>query len=358
MSRTPLSVIDGSVAARKMRRSLSIDELLSLPPPSWSIRGRLPATGLAFLHGEPAAGKTFLAFDLCMALARGDNWHGHKTQQTGVIYVAGEGVAGLGVRMRAYTRARGMSPGARFRVVPQAIDFPNSVGELLAEIDDVEAQTGWRSTVVVLDTLARTAGGLDENSSQMSTYVEAADKLVSRGKLVLVLHHPGKDSSRGMRGWSGMRGAVDVEIELTTSADGATRTATWKKQKDAEIPPPWSFKLRQIETGERDDEGQPVTSCVVEPCDTPATTGARARPAGDKQHLLHGLLGEMLKASTEFAQGGAPAGRPCVLLEALAEQWRQSVPGEAGERNKLNRTLGALKNKGLIAQGDGWLWTP
>lgn len=359
MTRPPFTVIDGAKApARKMRRSLSIDELLSLPPPAWSIRGRLPATGLAFLHGEPAAGKTFLAFDLCMALARGDDWHGHKTQQTGVLYVAGEGVAGLGVRMRAYTRAQGMRPGTRFRVVPQAIDFPKSVDELLDEIADVEKETGWRADIVVLDTLARTAGGLDENSSQMSTYIEAADKLVSKGKLVLVLHHPGKDSGRGMRGWSGLRGAVDVEIELTVSADGATRTATWKKQKDAEIPAPWSFRLRQVETGERDDEGQPVTSCVIEPCDTPAATGARARPAGDKQHLLYGLLGEMLKASSKAGQGGAPAERPCVTLEAVQEQWRQSVQGEAGERNKLNRTLAALQNKGLIAQGEGWLWTP
>lgn len=354
-----LTVIDGAKApARKMRRSLGIDELLALPPPSWSIRGRLPSTGLVILHGEPAAGKTFLMFDWCMALARGDDWHGHKTRQTGVLYVAGEGVAGLGIRMRAYARAHGMRPGTQFRVVPQAIDFPKSVDELLDEIEIVEKDAGWRASIIVLDTLSRTAGGIDENSSAMSVYVEAADRLIKTGKLVVILHHPGKDAGRGMRGWSGMRGAVDVEIELAVGADGATRTASWKKQKDAEIPPPWSFRLRPVETGERDDEGQHVTSYVVEPCDTPAAGNPRARPSGDKQHLLHGLLGEMLKASHEFAQGGAPAGRPCVTLEAAAEQWRKSVPGEAGERNKLNRTLSALKNKGLIAQGEGWLWTP
>lgn len=355
----PFTVIDGSkaTAARKMRRSLSIDELLALPPPAWSIRGRLPSAGLVILHGEPAAGKTFLAFDWCMALARGEDWHGHKVKQTGVLYVAGEGVAGLGIRMRAYARAHGMRPGTRFRVVPQAIDFPNSVGELLDEIGMVEKAAGWSANVVVLDTLARTAGGLDENSSQMSAYIEAADRLIGEGKLVMVLHHPGKDAGRGMRGWSGMRGAVDVEIELTVAADGS-RTATWKKQKDAEIPRPWSFRLRQVETGERDDEGQAVTSCTIEPCDTPAAGNPRERPTGDKQHLLHDLLGEMLKASTEFAQGGAPAGRPCVTLEAAAGRWRKSVPGEGGERNKLNRTLLALENKELIAQGEGWLWTP
>lgn len=361
MSKPPsLTVIDGAKApaARKMRRSLSIDELLALPPPSWSIRGRLPTTGFMLLHGEPAAGKTFLMLDLCMAVARGEDWHGHKTKQTGVIYVAGEGVAGLGIRTRAYIRQHGMRPGTRFRVVPQAIDFPNSVDDLLAEIDQVEKEAGWTADVVVLDTVARTTGGLDENSSQMSKYVEAADRLIERNKLVVALGHPGKDTTRGFRGWSGMRGAVDVEIELTVGADGV-RTATWSKQKDAEIPQPWSFRLRQVETGERDDEGQPVTSCVVEPSDTPAAANRRGHPMGDKQHMLYGMLGEMLKASHEFAQGGAPAERPCITLDAVAERWRQVAEGEAGERNKLNRPLAALKKKGLIVQGEaGWLWTP
>ncbi|MCZ2172990.1 MAG: helicase RepA family protein [Burkholderiales bacterium] len=351
----PKLIVDNSLK-RKMRRSLSVDELLALPPPAWAIRGRLPASGLVILHGEPAAGKTFLMFDWAMSLARGEDWHGHKTRQIGVLYVAGEGVTGLGVRMRAYTRSRGVRPGTQFRVVPQAIDFPNSVSDLFDEIACIEKETGWAAGVVVLDTLARTAGGLDENSSQMSVYIEAADKLIAAGKLVVVLHHPGKDSARGMRGWSGMRGAVDVEIELTVGADGV-RAVTWKKQKDAEVPPPVGFRLRQIETGEVDEDGQAVTSCVVEPCDAPAAA-SRGRPTGDKQQLLHGLVGELLKVSRDFGKAGQPAGRPCVLLDQLAERWRAAVPGEAGEKNKLLRTLKMLTQKGLVA-GDGeWVWTP
>lgn len=359
-TKPPLTLVEGlkTTAVRKMRRSISVDELLALPPPSWAIRGRLPAAGLVILYGEPASGKTFLALDWCMALARGEDWHGHKVKQkTGVLYVAGEGVAGLGIRMRAYARARGMRPGTQFRVVPQAIDFPNSVGDLVEEIGMVEEAAGWRANVVVLDTLARTAGGLDENSSAMAQYIEAADRLIELGKLVMILHHPGKDTGRGGRGWSGIRGALDVEIELTVGVDGS-RTATWKKQKDAEKPSPWSFRLRQVETGECDDEGQAVTSCTVEPCATLGVGNPRGRPTGDKQHLLHGLLGEMLTASAERGRGGAPSGRPCVTLEAAAERWRKIVEGEGGERNKLNRTLHALENKGLIAQGEEWLWTP
>lgn len=358
MNRPPITVIDGAkaAAARKMKRSMSIDELLSLPAPVWAIKGLIPSSGLLILHGEPAAGKTFLMLDMCMAIARGDKWRGLKTKQMGVLYVAGEGVAGLGTRMRAYARAHGIRPGTRFRVVPQAIDFPNSVDELFDEIEKIEKEVGWVADVIVLDTLARTAGGLDENSSQMSAYIEAADQLIKHGKLVAVLHHPGKDSARGMRGWSGLRGAVDVEIELTVSADG-TRTATWKKQKDGEIPEPCGFRLRQIETGERDDDGQPITSCVVEHCDA-APAVPRGRPRGDKQMLLYGLIGEMLKASPVSGHGGAPAGRPCVEFDAVAARWRAAVEGRAREHQYLRRVLDAMVKNGLVAYAEGWVWTP
>jgi hypothetical protein len=291
-----------------------------------------------------------------MTLARGDDWNGRKTRQTGVLYIAGEGVAGLGIRLRAYIRARGMKPNTQMRVVPTSVDFPRNVEGILHEIDCIKVEAGWTPGVIVLDTLARTAGGLDENSSQMTAYIEAADALIRRGMLVAVLHHPGKDGTRGMRGWSGLRGAVDVEIELTVAADG-TRTITWKKQKDAAIPEPIAFRLQTIETGERDDLGEAIRSCVLEYCSSTPVT-ARARPRGDKQMLLYGLLGEMLRASRACGQGGAPADRPCVPVVDVAERWRSAVPGRGGEPQYFRRVLMPMIKSGLVSGEGEWLWSP
>lgn len=340
----------------KIPRSLRMEEILAIRAPDTIIKGRLPSAGLVFIYGPPKSGKTFFALDMCMSLARGESWHGTPTRQTGVLYIAGEGVHGLGMRMLAYTRKHGHKPRTKFRAIPAAITLHESVAGIEEEIRTVEIEEGWRPQMLVLDTLARTKGELDENTGQMAHYIAAADHFIQQGMLVIVIHHPGKDAEKGMRGWSGLLGALDLQIQVVR--DGDTVVARWTHAKDMPDAEPFPFRLSVVETGEIDGWGDVVMSCFVEPCDTPAAGNPRGRPTGDKQHLLHGLLGEMLKASTEFAQGGAPSGRPCVSLEAAAGRWRKSVPGEGGERNKLNRTLLALENKGLIAQGEGWLWTP
>ena len=35
----------------------------------------------------------------------------------------------------------------------------------------------------------------------------------------LLIHHTGKNIANGMRGWSGVRAAIDTEIEVTISTD-------------------------------------------------------------------------------------------------------------------------------------------
>lgn len=353
-------VVDLDQARERRQRvpqALTLEEVMALPPPRWLVPELLPAHGIAVLHGEPAAGKTFLALDLAMHVARGIGWAGRSVQQGGVLYVAGEGVAGLGVRMRAIVKAQGYDPTTRLRIVPAAVNVPADVSALIEEIRRIEGEAGWSVGMVILDTLARTAGGLDENSSEMARYIDACDQLAAaiRG-LVLVLHHPGKDAGRGMRGWSGIRGAIDAEIEVAAGQDGV-RTATWRKQKDGAVPPPLGYRLQVVETGEKDAGGAPVTSCVVEMADA-LPVKPHWRPRGDKQHLLWGLLGEMLKTSSHFGQAGAPAGRPCVRAEDLTTRWRAAASGEVGEKGKLLRVLGPMVTAGVIAMQNDWLWTP
>jgi hypothetical protein len=48
---------------------------------------------------------------------------------------------------------------------------------------------------------------------------------------VLVLHHFGKDQSRGGRGWSGLRAALDFELEIDV-ADDDLRTMRVTKSRD------------------------------------------------------------------------------------------------------------------------------
>lgn len=354
--KTPNLTVVGGTARKKMPRALRLDELMALPSPSYLIRQRLPQRGLVFVYGPPKSGKTFLVCDICMSLARGTDWHGNKATPAGVLYVAGEGASGLGIRMRAYARRHGMKPHTHFRAVPAAVALHETIDEIEAELEAIRIEHGSRPDVLVMDTQARTKGQLDEKTDSMAAYVQAADHFIAKGMLVIVIHHPGKDEEKGLRGWSGLLGALDVQIQVTQAADG-TCVAKWTHIKDGAKPEPFAFRLDVVETGETDNFGDPVTSCVVVPTDMPAETD-RAHPVGSRQKLLYSLLGEAMKASGDAGKGGAPAGRPCVRIDAVTEKWRDAVDGRAGEPQYMRRTLEPLVEKRLVATDGEWLWTP
>ncbi|TXI80661.1 MAG: hypothetical protein E6Q39_02265, partial [Crocinitomicaceae bacterium] len=73
-----------------------ISDLLSdIRPTDWLIHGFFESDSMSLLFGDPAAGKSFVAIDLAACIATGKDWHGHKTKQGAVIYIAGEGMNGI-----------------------------------------------------------------------------------------------------------------------------------------------------------------------------------------------------------------------------------------------------------------------
>jgi hypothetical protein len=95
------------------------------------------------------------------------------------------------------------------------------------------------------------------------------------GATVLVVHHPGKDPSRGARGSLALKGAADTEFALTRSGD--TRKLTNEKQKDAEEAQPITLELTRVIL----PNGK--TSCVIQSSTgRPIDAGAiRSEPRND-----------------------------------------------------------------------------
>lgn len=248
-------------------------------PLTWIVKSLLPRAELVVLYGESGAGKSFLAFDLSAAVSAGRSWQNLKTFPGRVVYVCAEGAAGFRNRLNAYSRARETVLSQLPAVVPNA---PN-----LLEVDDVldlsRAVTAkGKIDLLVIDTLAATTPGGNENSGEDMGRVLAHCKAMHRatGALVLLVHHSGKDAAKGARGWSGIKAAADAEIEVTR--DGEYRTVRVTKMKDGRDGQSWMFKLAPIVLG-MDDDGDEISSCVVEfiqpeeKVPRPALLGARQR---------------------------------------------------------------------------------
>ena len=151
--------------------------------------------------------------------------------------------------------------------------------------------------LMVIDTLARATPGANENSGEDMGTALAHCKAIhtSTGALVCLVHHSGKDQARGARGWSGIRGATDTEIEITRQA-GTVRQATVNKQRDGEDGMKLEFQLLRAGAG-LNAKGQPLTSLIVQPVDSrPETLSPTKRPTGVAQRAIWDALASAMRA--------------------------------------------------------------
>jgi hypothetical protein len=226
------------------------------------VQNLLPARGVVAIFGESGSGKSFLAMDLVFAVASGaSHWFGLKVKQRPVLYVALEGQGGLKRRITAWEAhyGRELTEHVRFQTGEFEIHDDHSV-ECLAE---AALGTFGAGGVIVIDTLNQAAPGTDENNSaDMGGIIAGAQKLANRtGGLVILIHHSGKDRSKGMRGHSSLIAAMDAVIEV--ARDGDDRSWRAAKVKDDDCGPPRRFKLKSHFVG-RDEDGDELRSCAIE----------------------------------------------------------------------------------------------
>lgn len=269
--------------------AVPIADFLQRPRPRYLIKRLLPRLGLGVIFGEPGSGKTFFALDLALHVARGKPWRGHRTARAGVIYLVAEGEGGFRDRLTAALTQidRAEHPDIRFEIIAASVDLLRS-GPHLEELVDAMRDAAERIGpigLIVVDTLSRTMPGGNENAPEdMTAYVANVSRLADAlGAFALLIHHAGKDPTRGARGHSALRAAADLEIEVARVGVGE-HLATVSKSRDFSGGARYAFALRRVELGV-DDDGDAITSCVVVSSELPAP-----RPTGSAQSKLLALL--------------------------------------------------------------------
>ncbi len=329
---------------------LSAADLRDLPPLAWRVRGVLPAVGLVALYGPSSSGKSFLAFDLAAAIAEGQRWFDCRVETAPVVYAALEGEAGFKLRAQAWEahRGRNLPDGLLMMMQGFKLTEPQDVADLAAVVPG--------GGVVFIDTLNRAAPTADENSSKdMGEILEAAKVLqAATCGLVVLIHHSGKDATKGLRGHSSLFAATDAAVEV--SRDGDRREWRVAKSKDGADGDAHPFKLH-LETLGLDGYGDPMTSCVVVP-DTGAADIQRVKlPQGGNQRLVYEGIRPMFKDGAT-GKPGAPPLRPCIELEAavIAGAGRLTCPTDR-RATRTREAITGLVSRGVLGLNEGWLWT-
>ncbi|WP_188447701.1 AAA family ATPase [Sphingomonas psychrolutea] len=244
--------------SRRRFEAVPASEFAEGHPARWLVKGLLPDAALAVIYGAPASGKSFFALDVVCSIALGAEWNTRKVVQTTVVYICAEGAMGFRKRIRAYEQRFEVKLGERLRIIG---DQPDLLGDrdvtgLIAELVRVEPR------VIVIDTLAQVMPGGDENSAvDMGKVLKRCREIQAATQATVVLiHHAGKDATRGPRGWSGLLAAADAVIEVSRCAVG--NEAKISKMKDGEDSLTFPFQLISESLG-MDEDGDPITSCTV-----------------------------------------------------------------------------------------------
>lgn len=214
-------------------RVLSVADMRAIPPPRWLIDGVLMERKVAFIYGPSGTFKSFIALDWACCTALGVDWAGRRVREPGrVLYIAAEGADGALRRVDAWLAARGFPSDAlesRLFFIDEAVDLrdPGQLDWLSAQSNELEP------VLVVVDTLARSTPGADENGAQdMGAVIGDLSALAKRGPCVLVVHHSGKSADAGMRGSSALRAGADIEWKCDRDRKKNTVKLENTKQKD------------------------------------------------------------------------------------------------------------------------------
>jgi hypothetical protein len=221
------------------------------------VKGTLQRASYAAVYGAPGAGKTFVTLDVSYHVAAERPWMDRRVRGGLVLYLAYEGAGGLTKRAQALRQKYGAADVPLY-VVDAAFNLREQSGR--QALGAVIAELPAKPVLIVIDTFARALMGGDENSAQDVGAFNAsvAALIASTGACVLIVHHSGKDKTKGARGSSALLGALDTEIEVDMGVVRAT------KQRDVELGDGIGFKLTPVAVG-IDEDSEPLMSCVVEP---------------------------------------------------------------------------------------------
>lgn len=243
-----------------------------------TLKGVIGCGSVAMLYGAPNEGKTFVAMDFMAAVAKGEPWMGRKTRQGLCLHVAMEGEAGIKKRYMALQREKG-AEGLYLLTDLLSLTSEKSkdVRRLIAAYLKLLESTGMPPGVICIDTVALAIGGDEDKTEHVSPFLKAMKRIAKdTGATVLLLHHPGKDETRGPRGSSGFNGNVDQTLYMKKGRIIA------QKVRDGAKGQAMGFALKVVEIG-KDADGDSVTTCVVDQQGSSAVEEDFGEAAGDEK---------------------------------------------------------------------------
>lgn len=340
------------------------DGINDRPVKHWLVKGMFGAGEVSALYGAPGSGKSVLAGDLAFHVAAGEPWFGRRVSKGAVLYIAAER-GSLVLRRLAALRKQTGKRNLPLGVVTQSIILSLDAADVVSTARTLERKTGEPVALIVVDTLAQTLGGADENSAKDMGEALGAVKHIQEatGAHVMIVHHSPIEAATRLRGHSSLLGACDTTMAVTKR--GKVRHAEVMKANDGEEGLSIEFDLESVVVA-TDDDGDDTTAPVVNPVDRDSVTGVTSerdvsRPLPASAELAKRALEEAIIEHGKPPPPGDhfPPGVRVVPVEAWKETvYRMGLGIESPKhrRTAFKRAKDTLQARRIIGIWDDLVW--
>lgn len=184
---------------------------LNLPKVPFYIDRILPKQGKAMFFAQGKKGKSWLTYQMARCIAQGEDWLGMPTTK-GKVYIIQFELGERTLLDRLASTGQDYSNvyvGSNFSI---KLDSRQGQDEFKYEIEAI------KPNVVIIDPLYKAIKGDENESHDMSVITDFLDSTIAEhkadGMSYIIMHHAGKDLSRGGRGSSLLEGWVDTYLEI------------------------------------------------------------------------------------------------------------------------------------------------
>ena len=180
----------------------------------------------------------------------------------------------------------------------------------------------------------------------MSRFVAALDHLRARYRCtVLVIHHTGHSQKDRGRGNSSFKAALDHEFKVQKDSNSAIIRFSATKTKDFIPPAPMAFRLVTTETDITDENGNTISSAVLQSVDYTEPKNQPDRIPGKNQKMILEILKELISQheANLIASGRDPSEAAVSII-----CWRDACIDNGVERNRFHEAKNSLHDSGFI----------
>ncbi|HCM1917690.1 TPA: AAA family ATPase, partial [Salmonella enterica subsp. salamae serovar 28:r:e,n,z15] len=334
-------------------------------PGKFVIEGMVPH-GVTMLYGASSSFKSYGVISmLCRVATKTHRWGGRNLKGGAVLYVAAEGGSSVMPRVGAWAdKYNDGKPLDLFYTLPLAVDLsvPTNVNAMIKEIKRIALHTGEPVRVVAVDTLSQSMMQGEENSaSDVAKFMAGATRVFTEtGAAVIIVHHSGKDSSKGMRGSSAAFANADAVLRVERIDDAVNLIN--EKQRTGPVQPTRGYMVPTVQlpddviaaNEEYDDEYTSTEGGVYDPVRLTTERVFEDVPMAEITPLLMDSPEKDAKGSADETwiwdkleiAGGS------IKRAELREMWKEETDKSGGQ---FRTVLGRMKEKAYLVEHDGMI---